>query len=228
MSALGAAPAPRRRRALRPLRRADVRGSPPPAATSASAGSSAPASRAVAMRTGEDDLRPTGTRTLRLEDFTLSDELWAQFQIPIGLAFFFVSEVPDGVVALYPSPAGATECELYLDGVERTGSGQPDPRRPRARGRGADRQSARRPAGPRDRADRPLLRAGGDDQGQLGGDLRRGRRPERGRGVLRAAARRPERGMTARHCSPIVTVCFRRSPRDDGEAETVCSAEASR
>ena len=67
-----------------------------------------------AMRTGEDDLRPTGTRTLRLEDFTLPDELWAQFQIPIGLAFFFVSEVADGVVALYPSPAGATECELYL------------------------------------------------------------------------------------------------------------------
>ena len=67
-----------------------------------------------AMRSGEDDLRPTGTRTLRLEGFELSDELWAQFQIPIGLAFFFVSEVADGVVALYPSPAGATECELYL------------------------------------------------------------------------------------------------------------------
>lgn len=67
-----------------------------------------------AMRSGEDDLRPTGTRTLRLEGFELSDELWAQFQIPIGLAFFFVSDVAGGVVALYPSPAGATECELYL------------------------------------------------------------------------------------------------------------------
>jgi hypothetical protein len=67
-----------------------------------------------AMRTGEDDLRPTGTRTLRLEGFELPDELWAQFQIPIGLAFFFVSPVAGGVVALYPSPAGATECELYL------------------------------------------------------------------------------------------------------------------
>ncbi|HEX6745493.1 MAG TPA: DUF5947 family protein [Solirubrobacteraceae bacterium] len=67
-----------------------------------------------AMRSGEDDLRPTGTRTLRLEGFELSDELWAQFQIPIGLAFFFVSDVAGGVVALYPSPAGATECDLYL------------------------------------------------------------------------------------------------------------------
>ncbi len=46
---------------------------------------------------------------------TCRDELWAQFQIPIGLAFFFLSEAAAGVVALYPSPAGATESELYLD-----------------------------------------------------------------------------------------------------------------
>jgi Family of unknown function (DUF5947) len=69
----------------------------------------------VAMRSGEDHLRPTGTRVLRLEGFELGDELWAKFQIPIGLAFFFRSDVAGGVVALYPSPAGATECELYLD-----------------------------------------------------------------------------------------------------------------
>jgi hypothetical protein len=68
-----------------------------------------------AMRSGEADLRPTGTRVVRLDDFALSDELWAQFQIPIGLAFFFVSEAAGGVVAQYPSPAGATECDLYLD-----------------------------------------------------------------------------------------------------------------
>jgi hypothetical protein len=69
----------------------------------------------IAMRSGEGDLRPTGTRALRLDGFELSDELWAQFQIPIGLAFFFVSEVIGGVVALYPSPAGATESELSLE-----------------------------------------------------------------------------------------------------------------
>ena len=61
------------------------------------------------------ELRPTGTRTLWLDDFVLSDELWAAFQIPIGLAFFLVSEVAGGVVALYPSPAGATESELDLE-----------------------------------------------------------------------------------------------------------------
>src|SRR4029453_3109304 len=69
----------------------------------------------IAMRAGEGDLRPTGTRVLRLDHFVLSDEIWAAFQIPIGLAFFLVSEVAGGVVALYPSPAGATESELYLE-----------------------------------------------------------------------------------------------------------------
>jgi uncharacterized protein DUF5947 len=69
----------------------------------------------IAMRAGEGGLRPTGTRTVRLAAFELPDEIWAAFQIPIGLAFFFLSEAADGVVALYPSPAGATESELYLD-----------------------------------------------------------------------------------------------------------------
>jgi len=68
----------------------------------------------VALRSGEDSLRPVGTRTLWLEDFDLPEELWAAFQIPIGLAFFFRSSTTGGVVGLYPSPAGATECELHL------------------------------------------------------------------------------------------------------------------
>jgi hypothetical protein len=69
----------------------------------------------IAMRAGQGGLRPTGTRALRLDGLELPEELWAAFQIPIGLAFFFLSEAVDGVVALYPSPAGATESELYLD-----------------------------------------------------------------------------------------------------------------
>ena len=68
-----------------------------------------------AMRAGDPGLRPTGTRSLLLEGFELDDELWAKFQIPIGLAFFFLSDANEGVVALYPSPAGATESELYLE-----------------------------------------------------------------------------------------------------------------
>lgn len=68
-----------------------------------------------AMRAGDPGLRPTGTRSVLLEGFELDDELWAKFQIPIGLAFFFLSGAAGGVVAQYPSPAGATESELYLE-----------------------------------------------------------------------------------------------------------------
>ena len=67
-----------------------------------------------ALRSGDSEFRPTGTRTLWLEDFQLPEEIWAQFRIPIGLAFFMYSSVTDCVVALYPSPAGATESELDL------------------------------------------------------------------------------------------------------------------
>jgi hypothetical protein len=69
----------------------------------------------LALRGGDAELRPTGTRTLWLEDFDLSDEDWAAFAIPIGLAFFIDSSATGRVVALYPSPAGATESELETD-----------------------------------------------------------------------------------------------------------------
>ncbi|MGH2850135.1 MAG: DUF5947 family protein, partial [Solirubrobacteraceae bacterium] len=68
-----------------------------------------------AMRSGEGDYRPTGARTLALPGFELPDELWAGFQIPIGLAFFMQSTVTECVVAMYPSPAGATESELHFE-----------------------------------------------------------------------------------------------------------------
>ena len=72
-----------------------------------------------AVRSGEAEFRPVGNRTVWLDDFALTDEQWASFQIPIGLAFFMVSTVSGGVIALYPSPAGATECELDLESWER-------------------------------------------------------------------------------------------------------------
>ena len=67
------------------------------------------------LRSGDEEFRPTGTRTLWLEDFKLPEEIWAQFRIPIGLAFFMHSSVTDCVVAMYPSPAGATESELHFE-----------------------------------------------------------------------------------------------------------------
>lgn len=68
----------------------------------------------VALRSGDPELRPTGTRIVWLDDFELDDELWASFQIPIGLAFFLNSTTAGGVVAFYPSPAGSMESELDL------------------------------------------------------------------------------------------------------------------
>jgi Family of unknown function (DUF5947) len=68
-----------------------------------------------AMRAGESDYRPVGNRTVWLDDLQLPDDVWASFQIPIGLAFFMGSTVTACVVAMYPSPGGATESELHFD-----------------------------------------------------------------------------------------------------------------
>jgi hypothetical protein len=68
-----------------------------------------------AMRSGEGDYRPVGNRTLWLSALEVPDDLWASFQIPIGLAFFMESTVTACVVAMYPSPGGATESELHFE-----------------------------------------------------------------------------------------------------------------
>jgi Family of unknown function (DUF5947) len=68
-----------------------------------------------ALRSGDAEFRPTGSRTLWLDAFQLPEEIWAQFRIPIGLAFFMHSSVTNCIVALYPSPAGATESELHFE-----------------------------------------------------------------------------------------------------------------
>ena len=120
------------------------------------------------MRGGDAELRPTGTRTVWLDDFDLPDEIWASFGIPIGLAFFIDSSVTGGVVALYPSPAGATESELELDAWRELRTAEPGADGPRARRRGADRQPDGRPAPARDRADRRVLPAGRRCQGRAG------------------------------------------------------------
>ena len=61
-----------------------------------------------AGRRGRDCGRP-GSAPRSLDGFDLDDELWAAFAVPIGLAFFLRSAASGEVVALYPSPAGATE-----------------------------------------------------------------------------------------------------------------------
>ncbi len=50
-----------------------------------------------------------------LTGFNLSDAEWNGLMVPINMAFFFKSSLEDRVVALYPSPAGATESLLGLE-----------------------------------------------------------------------------------------------------------------
>jgi hypothetical protein len=50
-----------------------------------------------------------------LIDFRLGDALWESFALPINLAFFFYHTPGAKMMALYPSPAGATESLLSLD-----------------------------------------------------------------------------------------------------------------
>jgi hypothetical protein len=54
-------------------------------------------------------------RVLSLPNFNLSDAEWNGLMIPINMAFFFRNSVEDRMVAMYPSPAGATESLLELE-----------------------------------------------------------------------------------------------------------------
>src|SRR5262249_43181694 len=49
-----------------------------------------------------------------LPDFHIEDAQWESLMIPINLAFIFYSSESSKVIALYPSPAGATESMLPL------------------------------------------------------------------------------------------------------------------
>jgi Family of unknown function (DUF5947) len=50
---------------------------------------------------------------------------WAELQIPVAIAFFFVNSALGRVIAAYPSPAGVTECELDLAAWDRLADEHP-------------------------------------------------------------------------------------------------------
>ena len=60
-------------------------------------------------------LRRVPRRIRFLPDFEMSEGQWDSLMIPIEMAFFFNSSPHGRVIALYPSPAGATESLLALD-----------------------------------------------------------------------------------------------------------------
>ena len=62
----------------------------------------------------ETKYRRVPRRVRYLADFRLADAQWESLLIPIGMAFFFHSSPAGRNVALYPSPAGATESLLDL------------------------------------------------------------------------------------------------------------------
>lgn len=58
---------------------------------------------------GAGKYRRVPSRVRILADFRLPEEVWAALDLPINLAFFLNSTALGRVVALYPSPGGATE-----------------------------------------------------------------------------------------------------------------------
>lgn len=63
----------------------------------------------------ETKYRRVPLRVRSLTDFRLSDAQWDSLLIPIQLAFFFQNTAVGKTIALYPSPAGATESLLDLE-----------------------------------------------------------------------------------------------------------------
>ena len=55
----------------------------------------------------------------------LTDADWNELQIPVAMAFFFCNSSLGRVVAGYPSPGGATECELDLAAWDRLAAAHP-------------------------------------------------------------------------------------------------------
>ncbi len=61
-----------------------------------------------------------------LADFKMTDAQWDSLMIPINMAFFFRSSPEARVVAMYPSPAGATESLLSLEAWNEISDANPE------------------------------------------------------------------------------------------------------
>jgi hypothetical protein len=59
--------------------------------------------------------KPLPQRFLEVENFNTTDALWADFLIPVNMAFFVLSSSQHGAVAFYPAPTGATESKLKME-----------------------------------------------------------------------------------------------------------------
>jgi hypothetical protein len=57
-------------------------------------------------------------RVARLAEFRMTDEQWATFGIPVGIAFFRPRGKDGGALAFYPSPLGAVESTVSQEAWE--------------------------------------------------------------------------------------------------------------
>jgi Family of unknown function (DUF5947) len=64
---------------------------------------------------GQTKYKRVPRRIRFLADFRMTDSQWDGLMMPINMAFFFKSTPQGRVIALYPSPAGATESLLTFD-----------------------------------------------------------------------------------------------------------------
>lgn len=64
---------------------------------------------------GQTKYKRVPRRVRFLREFRLTDSQWDGLMMPINMAFFFQSTPRQRVIALYPSPAGATESLLSFD-----------------------------------------------------------------------------------------------------------------
>ncbi len=60
-----------------------------------------------------------------LPEFTMTDAQWESLSLPINLAFFYHNSATGKVIAMYPSPAGATESLLSLENWDELAAANP-------------------------------------------------------------------------------------------------------
>jgi len=74
---------------------------------------------------GQGKYRLVPSRYLLLPDFQMTDEQWDDLMIPVNMVYIFRNTVANRVVAYYPSPAGAMESMLTLEGWDALVSSNP-------------------------------------------------------------------------------------------------------
>ena len=65
---------------------------------------------------GQGKYRLVPSRFLKLSNFQMTDEQWDDLAIPVNMVYLFHNTAAQRVMAFYPSPAGAMESTLTLEG----------------------------------------------------------------------------------------------------------------